>query len=78
MAMNRGEWSEFYAILALLENPDMNLVDEKLEDITNELYQVKQLTLQERDIIIDYVLHNNLDVSVYFNDELVEELERLK
>lgn len=78
MAMNRGEWSEFYAILALLENPDMNLVDEKLEDITNELYQVKQLTLQERDTIIDYVLHNNLDVSIYFNDELVEELERLE
>ena len=27
MAMNRGEWSEFYAILALLENPNMNLIE---------------------------------------------------
>lgn len=78
MAMNRGEWSEFYAILALLENPDMNLVDENLEDITNELYQVRQLTLQERDTIIDYVLHNDLDVSIYFNDELIEEIDRLE
>lgn len=78
MAMNRGEWSEFYAILALLENPDMNLVDEKLEDITDELYRVKQLTLQERDTIIDYVLHNDLDVSVYFNNELIEEIDKLE
>ena len=59
MAMNRGEWSEFYAILSLLENPYMNIVDENFDDITNDLYKVKQLTLQERETIIDYVLHNN-------------------
>ena len=78
MAMNRGEWSEFYAILSLLENPYMNIVDENFDDITNDLYKVKQLTLQERETIIDYVLHNNLDVSVYFNDEIVQEIERLE
>ena len=77
MAMNRGEWSEFYAILSLLENPDMNITNERLEDITNELYQVKQLTLQERETIIDYVLRNDLNVSVYFNDEIVEEIDKL-
>lgn len=77
MAMNRGEWSEFYAILSLLENPDMNIANERLEDITNELYQVKQLTLQERETIIDYVLRNDLNVSVYFNDEIVEEIDKL-
>lgn len=78
MAMNRGEWSEFYAILSLLENPCMNIVDENFDDITNDLYKVKQLTLQERETIIDYVLHNNLDVSVYFNDEIVEEIDKLE
>ncbi|MEG0826517.1 MAG: HpaII family restriction endonuclease [Bacilli bacterium] len=77
MAMNRGEWSEFYAILSLLENPDMNIANERLEDITSELYHVKQLTLQERETIIDYVLRNDLNVSVYFNDEIVEEIDKL-
>lgn len=78
MAMNRGEWSEFYAILALLENPNMNLVDENLEDITNKLYKVKQLTLQEKDIIIDYILQSGLDVSIYFNNELIEKINNLE
>ena len=64
MAMNRGEWSEFYAILSLLENPNMNIVNENFEDITNTLYQVKKLSLQEQETIIDYALHNDLDVSV--------------
>ena len=78
MAMNRGEWSEFYAILALLENPDLNIVNEKLVDITNNLYQVKKLSLQEQETIIDYVLHNDLDISVYFNNELKEEIDKLE
>jgi len=59
MAMNRGEWSEFYAILSLLENPNMNIVNENFEDITNTLYQVKKLSLQEQETIIDYALHND-------------------
>lgn len=78
MAMNRGEWSEFYAILSLLENPDMNIANEKLEDITNDLYRVKKLSLQEQETIIDYVLHHDLDVSVYFNNELKEEIDKLE
>ena len=36
MAMNRGEWSEFYAILSLLENPNMNIVNENFEDIPSD------------------------------------------
>lgn len=78
MAMNRGEWSEFYAILSLLENPNMNIVNENFEDITNTLYQVKKLSLQEQETIIDYALHNDLDVSVYFNDELKEQIDKLE
>lgn len=78
MAMNRGEWSEFYSILSLLENPNMNIVNENFENITNNLYQVKKLSLQEQETIIDYALHNDLDVSVYFNDELKEKIDKLE
>lgn len=76
MAMNRGEWSEFYAVLSLLDNPDINIVDENLNDITNEIYQVKSLSLEEQQTIIDYVLKNNLNVEVYFNDELQKQIEK--
>lgn len=78
MAMNRGEWSEFYAILALLENPNMSIVNEKFENVTNQLYQVKKLSLKEQETIIDYVLHNDLDVSVYFNDKLHEQVDKFE
>ena len=38
MAMNKGEWSELYAILHMLSEPDLTIVDDNLEEITNELY----------------------------------------
>ena len=78
MAMNRGEWSEFYAILSLLVNPNMKIVNEKLDDITDDLYIVKKLSLQEQKTIIDYVLQNNLDVTVYFNNELQKQISHLE
>lgn len=78
MAMNRGEWSEFYAILSLLENPNMNIVNENFEDITNDLYQVKKLSLIEQETIIEYALHNDLDISVYFNEQLREQISNLE
>ena len=40
MAMNRGEWSEFYAILSLLENPYMNIVDENFEGVCFEIDRI--------------------------------------
>ena len=66
MAMNKGEWSELYAILHMLSEPDLTIVDDNLEEITNELYSVKNLSVKEQENIIKYVLENNMDVQVYF------------
>ena len=70
MAMNKGEWSELYAILHMLSEPDLTIVDDNLEEITNELYSVKNLSVKEQKNIIKYVLENNMDVQVYFNDDI--------
>ena len=70
MAMNKGEWSELYAILHMLSEPDLTIVDDNLEEITNELYSVKNLSVKEQENIIKYVLENNMDVQVYFNDDI--------
>lgn len=77
MAMNRGEWSELYAILSLLSEPNMTIADESLEKITDELYKVNKLSIEEQETIIDYVLNNNLDVDVYFNNNLTEKVKAL-
>ena len=74
MAMNRGEWSEFYVILSLLSNPNMNIVDEDLNTITNDLYCVKKLTVEEQNNIIDYVITNDLDVDVYFSNSIFNKI----
>ena len=70
MAMNKGEWSVLYAILHMLSEPDLIIVDDNLEEITNELYSVKNLSVKEQENIIKYVLENNMDVQVYFNDDI--------
>ena len=70
MAMSKGEWSELYAILHMLSEPDLTIVDDNLEEITNELYSVKNLSVKEQENIIKYVLENNMDVQVYFNDDI--------
>lgn len=75
MAMNRGEWSEFYAILSLLSDSKIKIADEKLDVINDNLYTIKRLTIEEQDNIINYVINNDSKVEVYFNDNLKEKLE---
>lgn len=70
MAMNKGEWSELYAILHMLSEPNLTIVDDNLEKITNVLYSVKNLSVKEQENIIKYVLENNMDVQVYFNNDI--------
>ena len=69
MAMNKGEWSELYVILYLLDDPNLNIVDANLEEITNKLYSVKNLSVQEKKNFITYVLKNDRSVQVYFNND---------
>ena len=47
MGFNKGEWSELYTFLYLLENPNLIIVDENLEVIEENLFRVVELILGE-------------------------------
>ena len=70
MAMNKGEWSELYSILALLVDPKMNIVNDKFECITNELYMIKDLTIEEKENILKYIIEDNNTVAIHFDNIL--------
>lgn len=42
MTKNKGEWSELYVVLSLLDNPNLNIVDNKLNDLCNNLFIVEK------------------------------------
>lgn len=46
MQFNRGEWSELYALLELLDKPELNIVNENLEIIDNNTFKVFGLYIQ--------------------------------
>lgn len=46
MQFNRGEWSELYALLELLDKPELNIVNENLEIIDNNTFKVLGLYIQ--------------------------------
>ena len=70
MAKNRGEWSEFYVILYLLDNPNLNLVNSDLNPICNNLFVVEKLSVNEKDKIIDYLLSTNEEIKIFFDNVL--------
>ncbi|MDO5568862.1 MAG: HpaII family restriction endonuclease [bacterium] len=80
MGKNRGEWSEMYVVLSLLENPNLNIVDSKLEEICNDLFIVEKLSIKEKQKLIDFILTSKKEVEIYFQNELknmisIEEIE---
>lgn len=68
MAKNRGEWSEFYVILYLLDNPNLNLVNSDLNPICDNLFVVEKLSVNEKDKIIDYLLSTNEEIKIFFDN----------
>lgn len=56
MRQNKGEWSELYAILYLLVNRKLQIVDSKLQIISNNIFEVVQIINEEKqgDIIFDF------------------------
>lgn len=70
MGKNRGEWSEFYVVLFLLDNPYLNIVDSKLQDLCNNLFIVEKLSVKEKENVINYILASKKEVQVFFNSIL--------
>lgn len=78
MQFNRGEWSELYALLELLDNQDLNIVDDELNLIDNDTFKVLGLYIQNsnneyyfdiKDVNVD-VLKNNKLISNVEKDEI--------
>lgn len=63
MGLNKGEWSEFLAVLDLLENPNIKIVDSNLNMISENFFTLKNIRLYTSSNI--YTLsrnNNNVDV----------------
>ena len=71
MSMNTGEWSEPYALLAILMKPNINLCDKNLNIISNSDYEVTKIYLSSenghKDIELE-ILGNSINSKflIYF------------
>ena len=53
MGFNKGEWSELYSFLYLLENPNLVIVDENLKTIESNLFKMIEIILNDNSYKID-------------------------
>ena len=67
ISLNRGEWSELYAVLFLLLEPKLNIVDETLNDITDSIFKLEQIILTTNKSF-KYILSDNL-IYVYMDEK---------
>lgn len=79
-SFNRGEWSEIYAILAMLLYPDLAVGNADLETITKELYDLKKIRIcnPSKNGIIEYALNNQSDVEIIYDDELDSVISKIE
>ena len=68
MGFNKGEWSELYTFLYLLENPRLSIVNEKLEIIESNLFKILEIVTNEK----KYKINQNKILKIV-NDEVVNE-----
>ena len=70
---NKGEWSEIYVFLRLLDTGRLNVADDELNAIPNEFYRILEIIRKETLTSNNYVRKNDT-VSIYVkNDETGEE-----
>ncbi|MCL2859603.1 MAG: HpaII family restriction endonuclease [Oscillospiraceae bacterium] len=69
MQFNRGEWSELYALLEILDNQNLNIVNDHLEIVDDSTFKILGMYIQNSNN--EYYLNiNNLDVDVLKNNIL--------
>ena len=67
VSLNRGEWSELYAVLFLLLEPKLNIVDETLNDITDRIFELEKIILVANNSF-KYSISRNL-IYVYMEEK---------
>ncbi|WP_371246015.1 HpaII family restriction endonuclease [Mycoplasmopsis agassizii] len=85
LSFNRGEWSEIYTVLYLLFNPNLELVDSKLNSISTNLLRIKSINLKNNqdEIFIKYLVEDSGNVKILSDKKILgiiskEELEQNK
>ncbi|MCT7548644.1 HpaII family restriction endonuclease [Aliarcobacter butzleri] len=77
MGFNKGEWSELYTFLYLLENPDLVIVDENLQIIDNRLFKILEIIFADKKYKIEpnhiIKLFNNGETKNYSISDLSEQ-----
>lgn len=75
MQFNRGEWSELYALLELLDNQELNIVNDDLEVIDDSTFKVLGLYIQnsKNEYYFDI---KDINVNVLKNDKIISNVEK--
>lgn len=73
-SFNRGEWSELYAVLFLLIEPKLKIVDENLNIIDNEIFEIRKIILGNNNKI-EYCVKDNL-IYIYVNSNTYDKLSK--
>ena len=58
ITLNRGEWSELYCVLFLLIKPKLEIVNENMNRITSELFEIKRI-IAETNFPLEYEIVND-------------------
>lgn len=75
MQFNRGEWSELYALLELLDNQKLNIVNDDLEIIDNTTFNVLGLCVQNSNNEYHYDI-KDVDVDVLKNNKVISNVDK--
>lgn len=84
MRQNKGEWSELYAMLYLMVNRKLQLIDSDLKIISNNIFEVVQIINEEKqgDIIFDFSDDGNCIIPSVFGVEQkpikITEIDKIK
>ncbi len=75
MQFNRGEWSELYALLELLDNQELNIVDNELNLIDNNTFKVLGLYIQNSNNEYYFDI-NDEDINVLKNNHIISNVKK--
>ena len=69
MGLNKGEWSELYAILYLLENRKLKIVDSDLNILDECIYIVDEIISERKDGEVIFLIDDSFVTPIIFGDE---------
>ena len=75
MQFNRGEWSELYALLELLDNQDLKIVNDSLEIIDDSTFKVIGLYIQNNNNEYYFDI-KEINVDVLKNNKVISNVEK--